>query len=266
MTEILASVCDTLADRAREAIAPDVTVGDSAVLVVLTHEGNKLAGLAHRPPGETERAPESISGLASLATDADTRLGRAVGIATLNALSAPDIDWEAGDPMVSLAPEATVVTTVGLFRPALRKFGGATVRVIERDPPAPESIDAPPDVTVETYGPADRAAAMAGADSCFVTGSALVYGGFESYLDAAGEAGVSSVVLIGSTASHLPDPAFDAGVDVVAGARVTDVAAVREGVQAGDCGTDLHDAGVEKVYVTAEHGLTDNQPTRETQP
>nr|WP_233739990.1 DUF364 domain-containing protein [Halovenus carboxidivorans] len=168
--------------------------------------------------------------------------------------------------MATLTDEAAVVTTVGLFRPAFRKFGTATVRVIERDPPPAESVEAPPEVTVETYEPGEAAAAMAGADVCFVTGSVLLYGGFGAYLDAAAEATVSPVVLIGSTASHLPAPAFDAGVDVVAGARVTDIEAVREGVRAGDCGTDLHDAGVEKVYVTAEHGLTDDDTRTEIQP
>ena len=54
---------------------------------------------------------------------------------------------------------------------------------------------------------------------------------------------------VGATASHWPGPAFAAGVDVVAGARVDDPDRVRERVAAGDCGTDLHDTGVAKVYV-----------------
>lgn len=41
------------------------------------------------------------------------------------------------------------------------------------------------------------------------------------------------------------------GVDVVAGARVTDRERALAGVRAGECGTGLHDRGVEKVYVAA---------------
>ena len=62
------------------------------------------------------------------------------------------------------------------------------------------------------------------------------------------------VVLVGATASQVPEPAFAAGVDVVAGALVTDVERVRERVAAGDCGTDLHEAGVVKVYVANPAG------------
>lgn len=52
-------------------------------------------------------------------------------------------------------------------------------------------------------------------------------------------------VLVGSTASARPEPAFDAGVDVLAGARVADPDAVPEHGLGGDCGTDLPDHGHE---------------------
>jgi uncharacterized protein (DUF4213/DUF364 family) len=119
--------------------------------------------------------------------------------------------------------------------------------VVERDPP--ESVDAPAGVSVRTYPQEAAREAFDGADVCFVTGSTLIYGGIDRYLSALSAASVSPVVLVGATASHVPDPAFAAGVDVVAGALVTDVDRVRERVAAGACGTDLHDAGVEKVYV-----------------
>jgi len=59
------------------------------------------------------------------------------------------------------------------------------------------------------------------------------------------------VVLVGATASFVPEPAFEAGVTMLAGARVTDARAVREGALVGACATDLHDDALEKVYVTA---------------
>lgn len=248
MSDVLAAVHDRLRERAAAATAADAVVGDRAVLATVEHPGHgRLAGLAHRPPGEAAVGERAPAGQARLAVDAGSPARRAVGVATLNALSTPALDTRPGDPMAAL-DDADVVATVGLFRPALSKFGGATVRVVERDPP--QSVAAPDGVAVETYAPGEAAAAFAGADVCFVTGSTLLYGGLDGYLAALRSAGVAPVVLVGATASHLPGPAFSAGVDVVAGARVTDPDRVARRVRAGDCGTDLHDAGVEKVFVT----------------
>lgn len=248
---ILDRVHAGLCERAAAATDPRTTVGERAVLVEAGHPAHgHLAGLAHRPPdGEASVEPDSVRALADLAVGNATSLERAAGVAALNALSVPDLDWQAGDPMAALTADVETVATVGLFRPAFRKFEDVTVRVVERDPP--ERVDAPPTVAVEAYAPAACEAAFAGADVCFVTGSTLVYGGIDRYLAALDGAGVAPVVLVGATASHRPRPAFDAGVDVVAGAHVADVERVRARVAAGDCGTDLHEAGLEKGYVTA---------------
>lgn len=263
---LLGTVHDRLRDRAADATDPRVTVGENALLVAVSHPAHgRLAGLAHRPEGGVDVDGATVEELARLARGgvggfppvgedvADARTDRAVGVATLNALSVPDVDWRVGDPMAALSADVDVVATVGLFRPAFRKFEDVTVRVVERDPP--ESVAAPPGVTVETYPPAECPAAFVDADVCFLTGSTLVYGGIDRYLSGLAAANVDPVVLVGATASHLPGPAFDAGVDVVAGARVTDIDRVRERVAAGDCGTDLHDHGVEKVYVTRRDGF-----------
>jgi hypothetical protein len=268
---LLAAVRDRLADRAATATSPRVTVGERVVLVDVTVDGDgngedggggdgegsgeRLAGVAHRPPGEppADGWPRSVRALADLADGGshDRLLARAVGIATLNALSAPDVDWLPGDPMAALSDEVEVVATVGLFRPAFRKFSDVSVRVVERDPPDPATVDAPAGVTVSTTGPSGARRAFEGADVLFVTGSTLVYGGVDRYLAAAADAAVPATVLIGATASFLPEPAFEAGVDVLAGARVDDLAGVRERVVAGDCDTDLHDSGLTKGYVVA---------------
>ncbi|MGA9401917.1 Rossmann-like domain-containing protein, partial [Haladaptatus sp.] len=97
--------------------------------------------------------------------------------------------------------------------------------------------------------------AFSGADVCFITGSTLVYGGLDRYLSALKSADVPLVVLVGATASFVPGPAFDAGIDLVAGARVRNPTSVRASVRAGDCGTDLHDSGLEKVYVARSSEL-----------
>jgi uncharacterized protein (DUF4213/DUF364 family) len=255
MSGVLERVRAGLSDRIEAATNPRVTVGDRVVLVDCVHpEDGRVAGLAHRPSGTATTWPLSVRALATL-SEADEPLARAVGIATLNALSASTVDWRVGDPMAALSPDVSVVATVGLFRPALRKFGDVTVRVVERE--LPVTVDAPPGVRVTTHAPESCATAFADADVCFVTGSTLVYGGLERYLDALADADVDLVVLVGATASHDPRPAFEAGVDLVAGARVSDVDRVRARVAAGDCGTDLHDAGVEKVYAAARDDLPD---------
>lgn len=255
-TTILDRVRGLLHPRTQDATDLRVAVGERAVLVTVEHAAyDGLAGLAHRPQGDADALQSaidragSVATVAEWATTAESRLQRAVGIATLNALSVPDLDWQEGDPMAALTADVDVVATVGLFRPAFRKFDDVTVRVVERDQSL--SVDAPPGVTVELYPPSACATAFADADVCFLTGSTLVYGGIDRYLSALSAAGVAPVVLVGATASHLPGPAFDAGVDVVAGARVDAPETVRERVLAGDCGTDLHDHGVEKVFVAA---------------
>jgi uncharacterized protein (DUF4213/DUF364 family) len=254
MSEVLRAAIDRLriAGRAETAALEEITIGPRAMLVELREgDGATAAGLAHRPPGDPpERADRDVTALLSAATDSGAesiRSDRALGIATANALSASQIDWRRGDPMALLDPDVERITTVGLFGPAFRKFDGVEVRVVERDPVG-EPPD-PPGVDVRTFTPDAADAAMASAEVVFVTGSAFVYGGVDRYLDAAPDE--ATVVVIGATASFLPEPLFDAGVDVVAGASVSDVASVRAGVSDGACGTDLHDNGVEKVYVAA---------------
>ena len=167
-----------------------------------------------------------------------------MGIATLNALSAPEVEWQSGDPIASLDDAVATIATVGLFRPAFRKFSAVDVRVVEREPLIRQSPD---DVTVDLFPPDQCETAFAGADVCFITGSTLVpIGSLSLGTEIRRRA---AIVLVGATASFVPGPAFDAGIDLVAGARVRNPAGVRASVRAGDCGTDLHDSGLEKVYV-----------------
>jgi uncharacterized protein (DUF4213/DUF364 family) len=248
-----------------------VTVGDSAILVELAAGDTAPAGLSHRPPEPlpdagpwTRLAPVDLVRRVSAGTggvvatgdgdaspgdsEPDDRLTRAVAIATLNALSAPFISWRTGDPMALLDPAVDQIVTVGLFRPAFRKFEDVEVCVIERE--AVGSVTTPDSVSLRLFSPAQTERAMAGADVVFVTGSTLVYGGFHRYLAAAPDS--ATVVCVGATASLLPEALFAVGVDVVAGAEVVDVDLAREAVREGACGTDLHDRGVRKVYAAGE--------------
>lgn len=262
---ILAAVVDELRARIdlEDVRVESLTVGDAAVLVEL--EGvtasddpmGRTAGLAHRPEGGASALPEDVDALVGAAVSpstgsrgADDRLLVAAGLAAINALSAPFVDWRLGDPMALLAADVDAIATVGLFGPAFRKFSDVEVRVIERRPDREPPGSVPDGVRVSVHDPADAEAAIEGAEIVFVTGSAFVYGGVDRYLDLAAPS--RTVVLVGASASFLPEPAFAAGVDVLAGAFVADPTSVREAVRAGACGTDLHDAGLRKGYVATE--------------
>lgn len=267
---VLEAVIEALKRRGGvSAASPDrITVGESAILVELEidndhdagGERRRIAGLAHRPDGaaasvtahdvETLLSPirEDTRSIPSGTPAANDYIRRATAVGTLNALSSPYMEWQTGDPMALLASTVETIVTVGLFRPAFRKFSDVEVRIIEREPLDPG--ETPDDVTVKQFQPADADVAMRDADVVFVTGSTLVYGGLERYLKSAPAS--ATLVVIGATASFLPEPLFDRGVDIVAGATVTDPGRVRDAVRDGACGTGLHDRGVEKMYTANE--------------
>lgn len=235
-----------------------VTVGERALLVELCTAESATpsqAGLAHRP-GNAGRsiAADSVGDLLDpIHSPGDSNsLDLAAAVATVNALSRASLEWQLGDPMELLSPAAETVATVGLFRPAIRKFDDVEMRVIERD--AEQVVEAPDGVSVRLFPIEATEKVMDGADVVFITGSTLLYGGIDSYLAAAPE--TATVVVVGATTSFYPDPLFAAGVDVVAGAVVSEPEQTRRAVRDGACGTDLHESGVEKVYtvaVTADH-------------
>jgi uncharacterized protein (DUF4213/DUF364 family) len=248
--DLLERVYDELGDRRTDRQVTQYAVGERLVAVAL---GDAGMGVAHCPAGGVEAIlPDQGGPLSRWAFEPpdDDPVAAALGVAALNARSVGAIPWRAGDPMAALDPDVDRIATVGLFGAAFRKFDAVDVRVIEREPIG--AVDAPDGVTVSTYGPEEAAGAIADVDVLFVTGSSLIYGGTMAYLRAAVD--VPTVVLIGATASFLPAPAFAAGVDVVAGTRVTDPDRVWTGIESGLCGTDLHDAGLVKVYVTAGTG------------
>ncbi|WP_135805347.1 Rossmann-like domain-containing protein [Halorussus marinus] len=257
---LLSAISDELDRRGHLAGSrlDGVTVGESAVLVEVTDEtgsgAEPSAGLAHRPPGEVPELGETVESLlapvrsAGAGDDPPDSVALAAGVATLNALSAPHVDWRTGDPMALLDESVETVVTVGLFRPAFRKFDDVAVRVVERTPVG--DVSTPEGVSLRTFDPEETSAAMAGAEVVFITGSTLVYGGLERYLAAAPDD--AAVVVVGATASGLPGSLFDAGADVIAGAHVAAPDRVRAAVADGDCGTALHDRGVRKVYAARE--------------
>jgi uncharacterized protein (DUF4213/DUF364 family) len=252
--DLLERVDAELGDRRADWAVDRTTVGERLVAVELAGGGERLMGVAHCPAEDLATAPpDDAAGLSRWAFDPpnDDPVAAALGVAALNARSAGAIPWQVGDPMAALDADVDRIATVGLFRAAFRKFDDVEVRVIEREPVG--AIEAPPGVSVAVFGPEAAAAAIDGVDVLFVTGSSLLYGGTLEYLRVAAD--VPTVVLIGATASFRPGPAFAAGATVFAGAQITDPERVWAEIEAGQCGTDLHDIGLKKVYVTAETEL-----------
>ncbi len=154
-------------------------------------------------------------------------LRRAVGVATLNALSALAVE-RYGVPGGTLVPgldalqaagvvQEDRVTLVGAFVPFLKTLKGNVARlwVIDRHPEALREEERP------LWCPPERAAgALREATVVVITGSALVEGGLDELLEAS--RGARRVVLAGPTAPLWPDPFFARGVHILGGIRVLD--------------------------------------------
>lgn len=259
MSRILRRAAAIVRDRVDVASVrwETVTVGARTIMVELDPGAGPrpMRGLAHSPTAPTAFedpiGSTSVDGVLarleeSTSTGPDATFEsarRALAVATLNALAAPTIDWGRGDPMAGLGDWIETIATVGLFGPAFRKFDGVTVHVVERQPV--ESPPTPSGGATVVHPPAGAAAAFAVADVVFLTGSVFVYGGIDEYLERIPSS--TPTVLVGETAPLPPGAAFEADIDAVAGALVTDPAAARAAVDRGACGTDLHDSGVRKV-------------------
>lgn len=183
-------------------------------------------------------------------------LRRAVGVATLNALSCLAVD-RFGTPGgtllrgVDALESARVgaedrVALVGAFTPYIRALKGRVreLWVVDRHPEAlredERDLWRPP----EEADPILRAATVV-----LITGSALVEGGVDELLRASGSA--RRVVLAGPTTALWPVPFFARGVHVLAGIRVLDGPRLMRVVGEGGSGYFFEDAA-EKVAVVRE--------------
>lgn len=254
------AILDAVYTKLRAAIpeeSPPVSRIEAGENLVLVEVDGDQAGIAHRPQGDVQSLTDTstldafeIASWAIAPPQSGSDCRRALGVAALNALSEPYIDWRRGDPMTSLTDDVSVVAMVGLFSPVLDRFRPKELRIVERKHLNSDDITAPEDVTVTTHSPQTADDAFAGADVLFITGSAFVYGGAGRYLELADKE--TSTVVIGPTSSFLPGPVFEAGADVVAGSIVNDVAALADIIRGDVCTTDLYSAGLEKVYVDAK--------------
>ncbi|MBS3760303.1 Rossmann-like domain-containing protein [Halodesulfurarchaeum sp.] len=241
---ILAKRTEALPDPGFEVSA--VVEGDELVMVQ-TEVG--LAGVAMNPEGPipdvTGNSTYEVARQGATATDTGTR---AVGVAALNAIDPPNQRQPGLDPFRSLDPETEQVAMVGLFGPVLKHLDAGHVDVFERNPQTvtvPESLAAELDTAM--HPPAAASELVPEAEVLFITGSSLVWGGIETYLQAARPD--QTVVVVGASASFGPQPLFEAGVSMVAGASVTDPEHVRRAITGGKSEADLHDGGLTKWAV-----------------
>ncbi len=180
-------------------------------------------------------------------------LRRALGVATLNALSAVALNRYGpfqGELRVGLdaldATEIVVsdrVVMVGALVPFIKavKRVGAQIRIIDKHPNALKPEERP------LWVPPERAAeALGSADVAIITGSALVEGGIDELLGWA--AGARIRVIAGPTAPLWPAPFFIHGVDILGGIQVRDAATLLTIVGQGGSGY-LFARAAEKVCV-----------------
>lgn len=239
--------------QGRDQPVQSIAVGDELVMV---QTGPETAGVAMypdeaRPDLPVDSAVESVRQAATTAEPHE----RAVGVAALNAIDPPASVRPGLDPFRRLDPAVDRVAMVGLFAPVLKRLEAGTVDVFERNPDTMSlPADLPPDLDVRMHRPAAASAVVPEAAVLYITGSTLVYGGLGTYLGAASSD--QPVVLVGASASFNPDPLFEAGVSMVAGASVADPNHVREAITAGDSEADLHDGGLEK-WATVDPDLTE---------
>ncbi|MFN8545481.1 MAG: DUF364 domain-containing protein [Candidatus Binatia bacterium] len=194
----------------------------------------------------------------ALAADAlgEVPLRRAVAVAVLNALSARAID-RAGVPGGRLvrgvdALEAAGVrpddrvALVGAFVPFIRALKRRVAELWVVDKHAGALKD---DEQALWRPPAAAEATLARATVVVMTGSALVEGGLDALLAAAG--GARCVVLAGPTASPWPPPFFHRGIHVLGGIRVLDGDAMIRLVGEGGSGY-FFDGVAEKVCLVRD--------------
>ena len=242
----------TLLTRRLESV-PDPGLEVSAVIegdeLVMVETEDGAAGVAMNPepaiPSVTGHSAYDVARQGATATDVGTR---AVGVAALNAIDPPAQTHAGLDPFRRLDPATDQVAMVGLFGPVLKHLDAAHVDVFERNPEAlsiPESLAAGLDVSM--HHPSAAGKRVPDAAVLFITGSTVVWGGIETYLQAARPD--QTVVVVGASASFGPQPLFEAGVSMVAGASVEDPAHVRRAITEGESEADLHDGGLEKWAV-----------------
>jgi len=168
-------------------------------------------------------------------------LKKIIGIATLNGVSQHILHiinpYKKSEELLKLLKvnEDSKVTFIGLIKPLIREIIKTTslVTVIE------DTLSVPPEFKNITFKPnIDQLKQKEiSPDILFCTGTTLINNTFESILELFKKK-ARKIVLIGPTASMIPDILFDYGVDIVGGMEIFDSEATLKILQEGG-GTKL---------------------------
>lgn len=183
----------------------------------------------------------------------DNALKSAVGIATINALSAILLEEETCEykpsaygnalDLVRVTDQDTVVM-VGAFPPFIKQLQEVAKRlfVIEKNPRIigkGDKIDIEPVARLEELIPQ--------ANILIITGVTLINQTLGPILKLAGK--TSNIIVVGPTASVYPKPLFDRGVNIMGGVRITDPSKMIHLIGEGGSGYDFFENCAEKIII-----------------
>lgn len=181
-------------------------------------------------------------------------LKKALGIAVLNALSATC--WQkqqprgysltyGKDPLDDAAvPDDAQVVVVGAMAPYLKmlKARGRPFCILEKDSRTLKEDELP------FYGePAEAPSKIAAADWLIITGTTLINDTLEGILAAAKPG--AEIIVVGPTASMLPDAFFRRGVSAIGGIIATDADALLDTLIEAGSGYHFFGKSAEKVII-----------------
>lgn len=181
-------------------------------------------------------------------------LKRTMGIAVLNALSSSY--WERQSPETytvragidaldeMVIPDEGFAVVVGALVPTIRalKQRGKPFAILELDPSTLKGDE------LEFFVPFDKAReAVSRADTLVVTGTTLINDTLEELLEM--RKPEADVIVVGPTASMLPEAFFKRGVRVIGGVMVTDADRVLNTIAEAGSGYHFFGRGAEKVAI-----------------
>lgn len=180
---------------------------------------------------------------------------KALGIAVLNALSAACWDNEAPqeyhlkigiDPVdEEVIGEDVHVVVIGALVPYIRmlKKRGRPFSILEKDARTLKADE------MQYFCPQEKAdECIASADLLIITGTTLINNTLESILSQKSEK--AEVILVGPTASMLPEAFFSRGVKSIGGIMVTDADKLLDTLAEGGSGYHFYGKSAERLVIT----------------
>ena len=264
--ELIAFIKDSDVVNRLKIVPGDIRIGVFYTGVVLNtgHAGMSYTPIQEIPeavccPRSHAKMPVSgkllnmqIAELMDYALD-DNALKAAVGIATINALSAILLEDEACQykpsaygnalDLVKITGEDTVAM-VGAFPPFIKRIQEITKKlfVIEKNPRVAgkgDMIEIEPEARLREIIPQ--------ANIIVITGVTLVNHTLGPILDLSKKA--SEIVIVGPTASVYPEPLFARGVTVMGGVRIADAAKMIHLIGEAGSGYDFFENCAEKIVI-----------------